>query len=86
MKKPGDPITGHFMDYPKKILWAKVGSNELRAYNEVAPRGFESGLREEDMDPIQQWSTENKCGVRISFDTWKFKNPREITMFLLRWT
>ena len=86
MKRPSDPITGHFMNYPKKILWEKVSNNKLRAYTEVAPRGFEVGLREEDMDPIQQWSSENNCGVRISFDTWKFKSAKQITMFLLKWS
>lgn len=44
-----------------------------------------SGLREEDMDPIQQWCTEHKCGVRTSFDMFKFKNEAEVVAFLLKW-
>jgi hypothetical protein len=37
------------------------------------------------MDPVHEWSKENDCGVRISFDTWQFKTDEEITVFLLRW-
>jgi hypothetical protein len=44
-----------------------------------------TGLRETDLDPIQAWCTENQCGVRISFDEFKFKDGEEISLFLLRW-
>jgi hypothetical protein len=37
------------------------------------------------MDPIQEWSQLTHCGIRTSFDTWRFKNKKELTMFLLRW-
>lgn len=50
------------------------------------PRGFETGISEGDMDPVQAWCEANNCGVRISFDTFRFRNQREITMFLLRWS
>ena len=43
------------------------------------------GLRDEDMDPIQAWSREHNCGIRMSFDIWEFKNEADLTMFLLRW-
>jgi hypothetical protein len=42
-------------------------------------------LRESVMDPIQEWSDTHKCGVRTSFDTFKFYTEEEITLFLLRW-
>lgn len=44
------------------------------------------GLTESDLTEIQQWCTENNCGRRVSFDTFQFRNQREITMFLLRWS
>jgi hypothetical protein len=69
-----------------KIKWQRLPGLKLQAYvDEIAPRGFEHGLRESDMDPIQEWSQECNCGTRMSFNIWKFKNERQITMFLIRW-
>ena len=68
----------------KKIQWLRDGK-ELRAIMPVAPRGFESFLREEDLIPVQQWCEDNNCGRRMSFDTFRFKKREDITMFLLRW-
>jgi hypothetical protein len=45
----------------------------------------QTGLRETDLDPVQEWCTTSKCGVRISFDMFKFKSRSEITAFLLVW-
>ena len=42
-------------------------------------------LTENDMDPIQDWCRDHNCGVRTSFDTFKFKNKKEMVLFLLRW-
>ena len=44
-----------------------------------------TGLRDTDMDPVQDWCVANRCGVRTSFDTFKFRNEQELSMFLLRW-
>jgi hypothetical protein len=44
-----------------------------------------TGLRETDLDPIQAWCEENNCGVRMSFDEFKFRNGEEISLFLLKW-
>lgn len=46
---------------------------------------LENVLNEETLDPIQAWCEETNCGVRISFDMFKFKNEKQKTMFLLRW-
>jgi len=38
--------------------------------------------------PISQmvkWCTENDCGYRTSYDTFKFRNKKQMMMFLLRW-
>lgn len=44
-----------------------------------------TGLREEDLLPVQEWCLKSKCGSRISFDMFRFKNRKEITAFLLVW-
>jgi hypothetical protein len=70
-----------------KILWTRNGT-ELRAtlqhWNYSNPGQI--GLRDADMDPIHKWSQEHDCGRRMSFDTWRFRNDAEITMFLLAWS
>jgi len=72
---------------PPKIKWQRLLGLKLQAYvDDIQPRGFERGLREDDMDPVQAWSEECNCGVRTSFNVWKFKNEKQITMFLLKWT
>jgi hypothetical protein len=71
---------------PPKIKWQRLPGLRLQAYvDDIQPRGFERGLREDDMDPIQVWSRECNCGTRMSFNEWKFKNEKQITMFLIRW-
>lgn len=70
----------------KKIFWVESARRfSLAGRVEVGPRGYEVGLNEGDIDPIQQWCEEHHCGRRISFDTFQFKNKKEMTMFLLRW-
>jgi len=73
---------------PKQpIKWKRLPGLKLQAYvEEIQPRGFERGLRESDMDPIQAWSTECNCGVRTSFNVWKFSSEKQITMFLMKWS
>lgn len=68
-----------------KIKWHRLPGYKIKATWEVGPSGLEMGINETDMDPIHQWSIKNKCGVRISFDTWVFKKPEDMTFFLLKW-
>ena len=72
--------------YAPKIKWQRLPGLKLQAYtDDVAPRGFERGLNESDMDPVQDWCEECRCGVRMSFNVWKFESEKHITMFLIRW-
>ena len=32
-----------------------------------------------------EWCEENNCGYRSSYDTFKFRNKKQLTMFLLKW-
>jgi hypothetical protein len=45
-----------------------------------------TGLREEHIEPVATWCRETHCGVRTSFDQFRFRNEQEIAMFLLRWS
>ena len=44
-----------------------------------------TGLREEHMDPIGHWCEENRCGKRLAFNMFAFKNEAEVTAFMLKW-
>jgi hypothetical protein len=66
----------------KKIKWKKTGRLGLRAYQDDQFLG----LSHADMNPVAQWCLTNNCGRRMSFDTWQFRDPQEITLFLLRWS
>jgi hypothetical protein len=69
-----------------QIKWQRLPGLKLQAYvDEIGARGFERGLRESDMDPVQVWSEECNCGKRMSFNVWQFKNEKHITMFLMKW-
>jgi hypothetical protein len=70
-----------------KIKWQRLPGLKLQAYtDEVAPRGFERGINESDMDPVQEWTDNCQCGTRMSFNVWQFENEKQITMFLIRWS
>ena len=47
---------------------------------------FKVAVEQEIVENMQAWCTENRCGVRMSYDQFLFKNQEELTMFLLRWT
>jgi hypothetical protein len=71
---------------PSKIIWHQLPGRKLKATWLPSPKSFELGLRESDMDPIQQWCKDSNCGKRISFDMFQFNSDKQITMFLLRWS
>jgi hypothetical protein len=73
--------------YSPKIKWQRLPGLKLQAYtDDVAPRGYERGLNESDMDPVQAWTEECNCGTRMSFNVWKFNSEKQITMFLIKWS
>jgi len=76
----------HMYKQPPKIIWHQLPGRKLKATWLPQARGFEMGLKESDMDPIQKWCQDSNCGKRISFDMFQFKTDKQITMFLLRWS
>lgn len=80
-------IWNSVMDRPVKISWQQLPGRKLKAYVDVQPRGFERGLRDGDMDEVQNWVWTNiPSAKRLSFDMWLFKEDKHITMFLMRWS
>lgn len=74
----------------KKIYWIETArrftlSGRIRVFSYHKEDSFVTGLSESDLDPIQEWCEQHNCGVRTSFDSFRFRNKKEITMFLLRW-
>ena len=76
-----------------KIVWIRKQGHRnkiyLRArcsYDYVEHTSITTGgLRDIDMDPVQDWCVANQCGTRMSFDTFLFDDEKELSMFLLRW-
>ncbi len=70
-----------------RVTWSPSPKNPLIlvAARPIGPRGHETFLTEEDFEPIQEWSNKAKCGRRISFDQFEFRNQDQVLMFLLRW-
>ena len=55
----------------KEIIWNSLSG--FRPAEDIALR------------QVQEWSELNKCGRRTAYNVWKFKNPDDMTFFLLRW-
>ena len=58
------------LETDRKGLWLRTGVDNLR---------------DEDLEKVQAWTEEHKCGTRMSYNQWRFKNEMEITFFLMVW-
>jgi hypothetical protein len=73
---------------PVKLVWERHSFNSLTLYAKFEyPHGARTatGLLESHLLPVQEWCEKTKCGRRMSFDMFKFKNESEMTAFLLVW-
>lgn len=71
-----------------KIFWERDAAYPLIVIARIAyDHGpiTQTGLREHNLEPVQEWCMHNRCGRRTSFDTFKFRNEAELSMFLLKW-
>ena len=59
--------------------------NTLVATVPVQPRGYETGIGNNDLDEMVAYCQEHNLGHRTSFDTFKFNTKEAMTMFLLKW-
>lgn len=70
----------------KEIFWVETAHRlTLSARVRKTPEGWDLGINEQDIMPIVLWCEQHNCGRRTSFDMIRFRNKKEITMFLLRW-
>ena len=74
----------------RKIYWINTAKKyslaaRMHVISSDNEKNFVTGLSEYDIDPIQTWCEKNNCGTRTSFDTFQFRNKKEITIFLLKW-
>lgn len=77
-----------FDDTSMKIVWERDTNKPLILYARIAyDHGpiTQTGLRDHDLDPVQDWCVQNRCGRRTSFEQFRFRNEAEISMFLLKW-
>ena len=63
-------------------VWIQLWRPEWDGVGLFAPR---SSLTEPELDAIMLWSMEHKCGIRMSWDMWKFRSEKELTLFVLKW-
>ena len=75
-----------------KINWQAHDTKKLHLVatapyeHEVNDPNYVTFLTEEDMKEVWEWCAINNCGTRTSFDTFKFRTKKQITLFLLRWS
>lgn len=70
-----------------KIQWVEHSALRLTAsLTEFAEyQGHFELLTEADMDPVQQWCEQTGIGRRTSFNTFRFRNRTDMSLFLLQW-
>lgn len=71
-----------------KLTWERYTGTPRTLYARMAyDHGAVTltGIKEEHLIPVQKWCEENNCGTRLAFDTFRFRNQQEMTVFLLKW-
>lgn len=76
-------------DVPNTIQWTRHDKHPLSLVATTKrpdDLDFINFLTEEDMVAVADWCNECNCGKRTSFDTIRFKDEKQITMFLMKWS
>ena len=74
-----------YMEHQRKLIWIRA-EEPLTLAARISANGWDVGIYDDDLIPVHKWCHDNNCGKRISFDRFRFRSRKEITMFLLRWT
>lgn len=51
----------------------------------IVPDSAVIPITEDQADEMMAWSMEHRCGVRMSFDTWRFNSDQDMVAFVLKW-
>ena len=71
----------------KKVIWERVGDRYwLKAKDTEYNENIFHTPTELQMDTIHEWCKANDCGRRMSFSEFRFKDEKEMSLFLLRWS
>ena len=73
-----------YMEHQRKLIWVQA-EEPLTLAARLSANGWDVGIYDDDLIPVHKWCHDNNCGKRISFDQFRFRNRKEITMFLLKW-
>lgn len=76
--------------YKVRYSWSESGLNlkliaEIDGYSDTGESIRTTAPDQQVVEDIAEWCLSNSCGHRISYDTFKFNNRKQITLFLLRW-
>ena len=52
----------------------------------VEGEGWTNAADQDIVEAMQAWCEESHCGIRMSYDQFAFKNEKELSMFMLRWS
>jgi hypothetical protein len=69
------------IEYDRPGVWIRLYGAEP-TYPSYPDHGH---LTEKEADAIMEWTMQNRCGVRMSFDMWRFRNEKELLAFILKW-
>lgn len=72
-----------------KITWVKSQrrcSLAARIKVELDSNLIEFGSLTDKLNSIQAWCESTKCGRRVSYDIFQFRNNKELSFFLIRWS
>jgi hypothetical protein len=67
-----------------RIVWEQTSTREVRARRTV--EGEYDSLSADTMYHVQDWCVEHDIGVRMSFDTFRFRTESDKFLFLMKWS
>jgi hypothetical protein len=71
------------MSFGKKLEFVTLGVSEISVFAVAGDRAVRMSTM---LDELEIWCKENDCGVRLSFNAFRFRDDKERMLFLLRWS
>jgi hypothetical protein len=63
-----------------RTLWVEITTDIVEG------EGWTNAADQDIVEAMQAWCEESRCGIRMSYDQFAFKNEKELSMFMLRWS